>query len=108
MSIQKRFNKPLGTGCYKEEKVPGRALPQHLGEPSWFLNSTETSLCRTKCGLQKLTGSGTGRNHRASEADPVLGSRCGHLLCQRSDHPAQEGFAAAPGGAILVPRSLRD
>jgi hypothetical protein len=32
-------------------------------------------VCAGECGLQKLTVSGTGRNHRASEADPVSGSR---------------------------------
>jgi hypothetical protein len=37
-----------------------RALPEHLGEPSWFPDSSETSLCRWECGLQKLTASGTG------------------------------------------------
>jgi hypothetical protein len=33
---------------------PWRALPQHQGETSWFLDPTETSLCRCQCGLQKL------------------------------------------------------
>ena len=48
--------------------LPRRALPQHLGETSWFLGTTENSLHRWGCGLQKLTASGTG---------PVLGL---HLL----------------------------
>jgi hypothetical protein len=33
---------------------PWRALPEHLGEPSWVPDPSETSLCRWKWGLQKL------------------------------------------------------
>ena len=40
--------------------LPGRVLPEHLREPSWFQDSSKTSLCRWECGLQKLTASGTG------------------------------------------------
>ena len=64
----------------EESILPGRTLPEHLREPSWFLDPTETSLNRWECGLQKLTDSGTG---------PVSGL---HLLpggkseCQISVH----------------------
>jgi len=34
--------------------LPGRALPEHLGEPAWILDLSETSLHRCDCGLQKL------------------------------------------------------
>jgi hypothetical protein len=40
--------------------LPGRALPEYLREPSWSLDPTELSLHRCKCGLKKLTASGTG------------------------------------------------
>ena len=42
---------------------------------SWFLDSTENSLHRWECGIQKITASGTGESHTASEAVPFLGSR---------------------------------
>jgi hypothetical protein len=46
----------LGTFTARGEvsSLPRRALPHHLGEPSWFLDPTETSLHRGECGLQKL------------------------------------------------------
>jgi hypothetical protein len=44
-------------------------------EPSWFRDSTESSLHRLECALQKLTASGTGGSYRASEAVPFSGSR---------------------------------
>jgi hypothetical protein len=37
--------------------------------------AAKTGLHRSECGLQRLTASGTGKSHRASGADPVLGSR---------------------------------
>jgi len=57
--------------------LPGRVLPEHLREPSWFQDSSKTSLCRWECGLQKLTASGTGRRNTDSGTGPVLGL---HLL----------------------------
>ena len=39
---------------------PRSALPEHLGEPSWFPDPLKTSLQRWAHGLQKLTASGTG------------------------------------------------
>jgi hypothetical protein len=33
---------------------PGRALPEHLGEPSWFLDPAETSLCKWECTLNSI------------------------------------------------------
>ena len=54
---------------------PRRELLEHLLETFWFPNSTETSLLRCECGLQKQTASRAGRNHRASEADLFSGSR---------------------------------
>jgi hypothetical protein len=35
--------------------LPWRALPEHLREPSWFLDPTKSSLQKWECGLQKLT-----------------------------------------------------
>jgi hypothetical protein len=40
--------------------LPGRNLPEHLQETSWFPDSAENSLHRWECGLQKITASGTG------------------------------------------------
>ena len=73
----------------------GRALPEHLGEPSWFLDPSETSLHRWECGLQKLTTSGTGRSHTASGAGPFSGSR--HL----GTFPAKGEVFTPPGKALL-------
>ena len=30
----------------EERYLPGKVLPEHLGEPSWILDLSETSLCR--------------------------------------------------------------
>jgi hypothetical protein len=49
---------------------PGRLLPQVPREPPWFWDAMEGSLHRWECGLQRLAASGTGENHRASEAAP--------------------------------------
>jgi hypothetical protein len=68
--------------------------PQHLGEPSWFQDSAETSLHRRKCGLQKLTVSRTGGSQRASGADHVSGYR--HL----STLPARGEVSAQPRRAL--------
>jgi hypothetical protein len=55
--------------------LPTRALPEHLGEPSWFPDPFKSSLRRWEFELQKLTALRTGRRHRASEEDPLSGSR---------------------------------
>jgi hypothetical protein len=54
---------------------PGRALPQHLWEASWFRDSAKSSLHGWECALQRLTASGTGGSHRASEAATFTCSR---------------------------------
>jgi hypothetical protein len=72
----------------------GRALPEHLGKPSWSLDPSETSLRRWECGLQKLTASGTGRSHTASEAGVISGSR--HL----ATFPARRKVSAPPRRAL--------
>jgi hypothetical protein len=51
--------------------LPGRALLEHLGEPSWFPDPSETSLCRWECGQQKLTASVTGWSNTTSGTGPV-------------------------------------
>jgi hypothetical protein len=70
---------------------PGRLLSQDPREQSWFWNSAESSLHRWECGLQKLTASGTGGSHRASEAVPFSGSR--HL----ATFPARGQGSTRPG-----------
>jgi hypothetical protein len=40
---------------------PGRLLPRDQWEPSWFEDSSKTSLQRWECALQKLTAPGTGQ-----------------------------------------------
>jgi hypothetical protein len=68
---------------------------EHLGEPSWFPDPSKTSLRMWVCGLQKLTSSGMGRSHTASEADPVLGSRLPGTF------PAKGEVSALPRRALL-------
>jgi hypothetical protein len=79
-------------------------------EPSWFWDSAETSLCRGKCGLKKLTASGSGGSHRASGVRPHFRLQTSGLLpCKMRDvRPAREGLARASGGDIFVLRSCRD
>ena len=72
-----------------------------------------------------LSKAGPLRSAQAAEATELLGQgpsglhlqtggreenkTCVHLPCQRRGVcPTQEGFARMPGGAILVPGSLRD
>jgi hypothetical protein len=70
--------------CQKRGVHPTqRALPEHLGEPSWFPDPSNTTLCRWECGLE-LTASVTGRRDTASGTGPVSGL---HLLPgDRSEH----------------------
>jgi hypothetical protein len=51
-----------------------RALPEHLGKPSWFPDPFETSLPTWECELQKWTASGTGpvSGLHLQEAGPSL------------------------------------
>jgi hypothetical protein len=68
---------------------PGRFLPQDRKKPSWFRDSTESSLHRWECGLQKLTASVTGQSNTASGKGPVLGLHLrpgGRSECQISVH----------------------
>jgi hypothetical protein len=68
--------------------------PEHRRETYWFQDSTETSLHRWECGLQKLTASGTGRSHRASETAPFSGSR------HPGTFPARGEVSALPRRAL--------
>jgi hypothetical protein len=68
--------------------------PQHLEEPSWIPDSTKTSLPRWECGLKKLTASGTGRSHRASEEEHDSGSR------HPGTFPARGEVSAPPKRAL--------
>jgi hypothetical protein len=63
-------------------------------------------VCTGECGLQKLTASGTGGSHRASEAAPLFRLKTsGYHSCQRRGVcQALEGFAGASVEDILVPR----
>jgi hypothetical protein len=70
----------------RTHKTP-RILTQDRRKPPWFLDSAESSLHRRECGLQKLTDSGRGESHRASEAAPFSGSR----------HPATFLVRCPPG-----------
>jgi hypothetical protein len=71
--------------------------PEHLGEPSWFPDLSETGLHRWEYGLQKWH-SFWGR--------PCFGHQTsGHLPWQRRGIcPAMEGFAGAPVGSHLWSR----
>jgi hypothetical protein len=59
----------------------------------WLLDPAETSLSRREWGLQKLTESGTGRSHRASEADLVSSSRNPGTFPSRGEVSALTGRA---------------
>jgi hypothetical protein len=87
----------------------GRALLEHLGEPSWIPELSETSLHRWEYGLQKLHSFWERQKQPGFWGRPHFGLQTSrHLPCQRIGvHPAQKGFAGAPWGAILVPKSLR-
>jgi hypothetical protein len=73
---------------------PGRPLPEHLWETSWIRDSTETTLHRGECGLQKLTASRIGGSHRTSEAAPFSGSR------KLGNFPARGWVSPQPGMAF--------
>jgi hypothetical protein len=79
---------------------PGRALPEHLGEPSCFPDTSETSLHRWECGLQKLHSYWDRQKQHNFWGRPHFRRQTSrHLFCQRRDvHLAQEGFPRAPGG----------
>ena len=91
----------------RTHKIP-RILTQDRRKPPWFLDSAESSLHRWECELQKLTASGTGESHRASEAAPFSGSR--HLAIfparwQGSAQPGRLGFWLRSGGSHLGSRT---
>jgi hypothetical protein len=72
-----------------------RLTPEHLGEPSWFLDPSETSLRRLECGLWKLTACGTGKSNTAYGADLVSGSR------HPGTFPARGEVSTPPRKALL-------
>jgi hypothetical protein len=59
-------------------------------------------------GYRSYTGSGTGRSNRGSGTDLVSVSRHPGTFPDRGEVSAWEGFARAPGGNILGPRSIKD
>jgi hypothetical protein len=64
--------------CQREvSALARRALPEHLGDPCWFPDPSETNLHRRELGLQKLIDSVTGQTNTASGTGPVSGL---HLL----------------------------
>jgi hypothetical protein len=70
---------------------PGSPLPQYRREPSWFQDSDELSLHRWECAPQKLTASGTGRSHRATEAPPFSCPRHPATFLARGQVSTQPG-----------------
>jgi hypothetical protein len=87
----------------------GSFRPEHLGEPSWFPDSSETSLHMCACGLQKLHSFWDRKKRHSFWGRLHFGLQIsGHLLCQRKGVSlAPEGFSRAPGGDISGPGSLR-
>jgi hypothetical protein len=104
--------------------LPGRALQEHLGEPSWLPDPSETSLCRWECGLQKLMASVTAEGTQllgqvlfwafifGQEGGPNATYLCtfpvrGELACREcSDHWNSER-ASLPGLLIEAKRITR-
>ena len=85
-----------------------REFPEELQETSWFPDSTETSLHRWECGLQKLTVSVTGQSNAASGKGPLLGIHLwpgGWSECQISVHLPCKRIACLQ--RMLCPLKLR-
>ena len=90
--------------------MPWKALPEHLGKPSWFQDSAETSLHRGEYGLEKLTAFWDRQKPQSFWGRPHFQLQTSrHLPFQRRGVcPTWEGFPTTSGGAILVLGLHRD
>jgi hypothetical protein len=101
------------TGEWNTTSVPIQARGtwdsiREAGNPAWPGSKVPSGRCQhlvTWAQSQQTTPKVS--RGQLLRKTPFQAQTSGHLPCQRRGvRPAQEGFARAPGGAILVPRSL--